>query len=767
MTATKQRLAPMAVAMAAFLIVYGAWRLCGWPHTDRSQIGDAFFAPIGIASLISLFAASRRCRAQPRLRWAWRLIALGGLVYLLGDAAESVYESVGRLPFPSLADAFYLPFYPLVLGGLLLAAPREGGAGHRTRIGLDLAVVALSASAVMVYVILGPELVASSSNAFKTAVAIAYPVGDVLLIVAIGSVMLRGLPPSGELAFGLLAVGLVFFVAGDVIYNYIQLHSVYRGGDAVDWLYMSAVAMFGVAAAAQAPPRPCDAPLDRPPRASWLPSGAVVIGFVLLLYTYRDAPWFPGKSLLVASALIALLVSLRQYLAQRDLIGTQRQLSHQAVHDHLTGLLNRGAVVERARQLLAEPARDGAPVVAIRVDIDGFKNVNDSFGHSAGDQLLKVVAERLSRVARAADTAGRIGGDEFVVLLGERPDDRAPEQLAERICQSAREPVVLGQHEVAISVSAGIAAGAGISPEQLLHDADHALCSAKQAGKNCWRVFRDRAGSDDRGHVRLAFELRDAIAAEQFFLVYQPIIDLRNMKLTGVETLIRWRHPTRGILAPAAFIPAAESNGTILPIGQWVLRTACLQAAAWREAGTPIGISVNVSPEQMHDDRLVQNVSESIELAGLEPRLLCLEITESTVMRDTLRAESILHELKSLGVHVAIDDFGIGYSSLAYLHRFPFDVLKIDRSFIGGMMASRDLRVMVHTLVQLGNDLGLRTLAEGIENADQLAHLQQESCRYGQGFLLGRPVPPDELDVPSWARAGGASQVARVPVEGA
>jgi diguanylate cyclase (GGDEF)-like protein len=451
----------------------------------------------------------------------------------------------------------------------------------------------------------------------------------------------------------------------------------------------------------------------------------------------------------VAAVGAALAASRRCRLAQRDLLSTQRQLSHQSLHDTLTGLPNRVLVIDRAAQMLARARRNHAPVAALYVDIDGFKDVNDSFGHAAGDELLRVIGARLREVIRESDTVGRLGDDEFVVLLENLTLDAGPELVAERICEVLSQPVSLAQaggRTHAVTTSVGIALGQEGSADELLRDADFALYEAKGAGKNRWMAFESRMQAAAQDRIGLEMDMKSALDDNQFFLLYQPLFDLRSETITGVEALIRWHHPVRGLLAPSAFVPIAEQSGLIVPIGRWVLHAACTQAASWQQRDRGLGLSINVSGRQLDDERFVADVAKALERSGLDPDLLTLEITETTLMRDAEGAVRRLTELKALGVQIAVDDFGTGYSSLSYLRQFPVDVLKIDRSFVAGVATSAESRALIHTLVALGRSLGLKTLGEGIEERSQLRYLQREHCDFGQGFLFGRPLEPGALE---------------------
>ena len=440
-----------------------------------------------------------------------------------------------------------------------------------------------------------------------------------------------------------------------------------------------------------------------------------------------------------------------------------RELRHQALHDALTGLPNRVLALDRAEQMLARARRGHMPVAALYIDIDAFKHINDTFGHPAGDAFLQIVAERLRTVVRESDTAARLAGDEFLVLLEGSTLDAGPQLVAERLLGVLREPYDLTEQigrKLSVTASVGVAYGQRETAEQLIADADVALYAAKAGGKNRFAVFESEMQTAAQHRTQLELDLAEALDGDQLFLVYQPIFNLRTEQPTGVEALLRWEHPTRGLVRPDVFIPIAEANGTIVAIGRWVLQTACRQAAQWRANGNLLTISVNVSARQLDCDELVDDVLGALQSSGLDAEALTIEITETALMRDPDGNARRLAALKALGVRVAIDDFGTGYSSLAYLRQFPVDALKIDRTFIKSIADSPESGALIHTLVQLGKTLGLETFGEGIEDRSQLRHLQREQCDSGQGFLLARPLDVAALheflegDMPRAAAAG-------------
>jgi diguanylate cyclase (GGDEF)-like protein len=432
------------------------------------------------------------------------------------------------------------------------------------------------------------------------------------------------------------------------------------------------------------------------------------------------------------------------------------QLAFLATHDALTGLPNRTLILDRVEQMLARSRRSQAPVAALFIDLDNFKAINDTLGHGVGDELLCAVAARLDGVVRAADALGRLGGDEFVVISEDLSIGAGPELIAERLLDALDQPFKLGagnETRVTVTASIGIAVSEKAEAADLLRDADIAMYRAKWDGKNRYVVFETSMQDKVQNHMELEMDLREALENEEFFLAYQPTLNLSNMTPNGVEALIRWKHPVRGIVQPDDFIPLLEETGLIVEVGKWVLDEACAQVAAWRQTGYPIGIAVNVSGRQLDTDQLIGDIQGALSHSGLDPSALTIEITETTLMRNVEATARRLTAVKALGVRIAIDDFGTGYSSLAHLQRFPVDALKIDRSFILGLQNNQEGETLIHTLVQLGKSLSIETFAEGIEQPQELSLLRDEDCDSGQGFLFARPldVQATEAFLADWA----------------
>jgi diguanylate cyclase (GGDEF)-like protein len=423
---------------------------------------------------------------------------------------------------------------------------------------------------------------------------------------------------------------------------------------------------------------------------------------------------------------------------------TDDDLAFMSTHDALTGLPNRTSILDRTGQMLARARRQkGTPVAALLIGLDNFKSVNETLGRSTGDELLRSVAERLDGVARGMDAFGRLGGDEFVVIAEDLPSEEGAVHMAERLQEALKRPFTHAGAQGAqllLTASIGITTAPRSSPEEFVRDADIAMYQAKWDGKDRYAVFEFGMQDAVQSRMELEMDLRDALLNDEFFLVYQPTFSLRDMSPTGVEALIRWKHPTRGIVQPNDFIPLLESTGLIVEVGRWVLHEACRQGASWREAGHVIGMAVNVSGRQLDTDAFVTDVRDALGDGELDAGALTLEITETTLMRNVQETARRLTAVRQLGVRIAIDDFGTGYSSLNHLQQFPVDALKIDQSFVSRLTQAPDGAAFIRTLVQLGKDLSIETLAEGIEQQPQLSILQAEQCDSGQGFLYARPM---------------------------
>ena len=427
-----------------------------------------------------------------------------------------------------------------------------------------------------------------------------------------------------------------------------------------------------------------------------------------------------------------------------DLRDANAALAHTATHDALTGLPNRTLLLDRLTQALARARRSRTTVAVIFADLDNFKSVNDTLGHDVGDRLLQGVAERLSSCLRAGDTAARFGGDEFTLVLESLDDEAEAGLVAARLQAALREPISVDGHLLVASASIGIACDTAgtVGAEGLISRADLAMYQAKAQGKDRLSSYQRSMTTVVVERQKLEQELREAITGGQFRVHYQPIMELQHERLVGLEALVRWQHPEHGMLSPDTFIPLAEETGLIVPLGLWVLREACRQTVCWQERWPQqqLEISVNLSARQFQQPSLVDDVAAVLAETGLPPAQLRLELTESTLMKDADGARAMLQRLKQMGVQLAIDDFGTGYSSLSYLKCFPVDTLKVDRSFIDGVVDDPQDAAIVEGILALARSLNLSVTAEGIELPEQFTHLRALGCEQGQGYLFARPL---------------------------
>jgi diguanylate cyclase (GGDEF)-like protein len=510
----------------------------------------------------------------------------------------------------------------------------------------------------------------------------------------------------------------------------------------------------------------------------WVPYG-LAVGYVLLhhgvlgvadpgsVYADADARRHPWTWALIHAAFIGGMVVVNvlnwrlNELSRARRRAIEAELHHRAHHDVLTGLPNRALLAQRLGAMI-DQAEPGAGVAAIFVDLDDFKVINDSLGHESGDALLRAVAERLERVLRPDDVLARLGGDEFVVLLPRIPEQAHAERIADRLGSALRAPFVLDGEQRFMTASMGVATtdDAHAHPDALLRDADLAMYRAKDRGKARVEHFDAEMRRSAVERLEIETGLRTAVERDELRLVYQPEVDLATGRIVGAEALMRWEHPVHGLIPPDRFIPAAERSGVIIAMGAWAVREACRQAVAWcEETGEELTVAVNVSPRQLADDGFLAVVEDALAAAGLPPERLCLEVTESAVVADLEDAVAKLGALKSLGLHLAIDDFGVGHSSLSQLkYLVPVDTLKIDKSFIDGVTEGGEDEAIVRAVIELARSVGMTTVAEGVEQGDQADTLRLLDCGIGQGYHFARPQAA--ADVARLLRAGALGELA-------
>ncbi len=443
--------------------------------------------------------------------------------------------------------------------------------------------------------------------------------------------------------------------------------------------------------------------------------------------------------------IIGVILVFHDVTEKRNLL---QQMIHQAYHDPLTGLPNRVLLNDRLSLALAQAHRKKEMLAVLFLDLDRFKQVNDIMGHARGDKVLKEVAGRIAECVGESDTVARLGGDEFTILLPQISHEEDAAKVAQKVLQAFEQPWIIDGQEFVITASIGIALypNDGQDAETLLRHADTAMYRAKDKGKNNYQLFTPAMNVKIMERLQMENSLRHALKREEFTVFYQPQVNTKTGQITGMEALVRWYHPVRGLIYPAEFIPLAEDTGLIIPIGEWVLRSACIQNKAWQEEGLkPLRLTVNLSACQFTQQNLVGTVEEIIRVSGLNPKWLELEITESALMKDVEAAIKTLQELRRMGVQISIDDFGTGYSSLNYLKRFPINTLKIDRSFVRDIISNPEDAAIVSTVIVLAQNLNLRVIAEGVETEEQLAFLQNRRCTEMQGYFFSKPLPAEEF----------------------
>ena len=724
-----------------------------------TSFDENWYVAIGLASVIAIVVGVRRNR--PARAAGWYLLAGANLAFVVGDEVGNAYSSVTghEPPVPSIADLFYLSGYPLLIAGVVLLARAAGIAATRDH-RVDAAVITLGAFAV------GWEPLVASSAAgagglLGRVVAVAYPVMDVgVLFIVVGTVISAR---SSTPALRLVAMSIVAMLVADVVYASPGAEDAYRLGDPLDAGWLFSYVLVGVAALHPSAGRSApDAGVSHhvhPRRWIVVVSVAAFVPLALLLARAIDMgdPGFAApvgfsiatfafvgvRAVLLfghvgrqAGELAAQAESLRTALAAQQTL--EADLRHRAYHDDLTGLPNRAWIRDRLDDGLADPAG----VTLCLADLDRFKAVNDTLGHRIGDQVLVAVARRLTARPDDGVVVGRLGGDEFACVLP-GTDPRAAARTAQWIVDSLREPIEVDGRRIQLSVSVGVAVSDATStPATLPARADTAMYVAKNAGRDRWRSYEPAMGVHLVEQLTITNAFADALPEEQFSLLYQPVFQMTGGSLEGFEALVRWHHPSLGPITPERFVPLAEETGFVVPLGRWVLQTACRAAAGWPGRTT---VAVNVSARQLADPGIVTDVASALVASGLPADRLVLEITESAIMDDVEQSAAVLGELKALGAVLAIDDFGTGHSSLSHLRDLPVDVLKIDRSFVAPLVQpSRAERAFVRAIVDLARALGMRTVAEGVEVQTQYDVLQALGCDTVQGYLTGRPTPAED-----------------------
>ncbi|MGH2714252.1 MAG: putative bifunctional diguanylate cyclase/phosphodiesterase [Thermoleophilaceae bacterium] len=689
-----------------------------------------------------LLASAAICLARATVvgvdRAAWTVLGVGMSLWALATVYWSVFlEHLEAPPYPSVADGLYLAFYPAAYIALMLLL-RKKLHGLGASLWLDGLIGALSVGALAVSIVI-PGVVDNTGGSLAVVTTnLAYPAGDALLTALIvGAFALTAWRPSRE--WLLIGVGVVLFTIADTVYLYRVAHGTFVEGTWLDAIWVAGMGLIAFAAWQSPRRRPAILfegwPVIAAPTLFTLSSLGVLI--------YGNVAGTNGAAVVLAGAtMLAALVRLAlSFHEVRSLTDSRRQ----ATTDELTGLANRRLLYEKLRLALSHGRREGEPVTLLVADLDGFKELNDTLGHHAGDLLLKQIGPRVLDVLTAQDTLARLGGDEFAVVLPGANAESAT-HVVRRIQSALDRAFTVRGLSVHIEASIGVASCPehGDTVDALVQRADVAMYEAK-AGRTGFQIYAPERDDHSRDRLGLLGDLRRAIEEDELVLHYQPKVDLRTGDVTGVEALVRWRHPKRGLLPPSDFIPLAEQTALMRPLTLSLIRAALKQLRQWLEQGADLRVAVNLSVPNLLDTSLPNDVARLLDEHGIEPRRLQLEVTENVIMADPVRVLEVLEQLRALGVGLSLDDFGTGSSSLTYLAQLPVDELKIDRSFVMSMTENDPEAVIVRSTTELAQRLGLRVVAEGVESAQALEQLGAMGCDEGQGYHLQRPLPPEEL----------------------
>jgi diguanylate cyclase len=750
-----------------FLCFDGAF----WALLFRRPIGHAELVAIDdILQCIGPFLAVPLCVGRLRRQWlgASLFLGLGILSYVGGQGVWSFYQLVAhQTPFPSYADLVFLTSYPLLLLGVMRISVRPLPGISRLRVGLDAFMMMTAIITFSWYFILGPTLLQGSTSLLAKVVSTAYPCSDLILLLCVILLWLRQDDRALRPVLLLLSLGLLTLVLTDSIYDYLNVQGNFVIGGLIDPLWSLSFQLVGLSVVAlrRVPKLPLAVSPQRS-RSLWqtlLPYALIPALILLLLYVW----WTPGNNTLetgvyIGTALLVGLVLVRQIVAIQELhalyvnndvlASANRQLEVQATHDALTGLPNRNLLQRRLEQVIHLARKSRIPAALLLVDLDRFKEVNDTLGHDIGDLLLQEVGPRLQGHLRPTDLLTRLGGDEFAIVLPTTDADLAI-QVTQTLLEALSVPFLIGEHAFDVGGSIGIALTPefGFESTTLLRCADVAMYVAKRS-QSGYVVYSQEIDHHSPRKLTLMNELRQTIANDGLLLYYQPKVSLFLGQIIGVEALVRWPHPVHGLIPPDDFIPLAERTGLIGPLTRWVLERAIRQCRDWERGGLHLKMAVNLSTRTLYDPELLDTVTDLLQANKVAPSRLILEITEGTLMDDPERAHVALTHLRDSGVSIALDDFGTGYSSLAYLKRLPLDEIKIDKTFVLGLdtdVNPTDLAI-VRAVVAMARPLQCEVVAEGVESQEVWKLLRELGCDLAQGYYLSRPLPAAALE--QWVR---------------
>jgi diguanylate cyclase (GGDEF)-like protein len=719
----------------ALVVVYLASTAFRAPQTS-STFYDVWIANLGYACCTSLVVW--RAIVKRRARAAWGAMALALLVFTCGSVLWTAWVQYFKpLPYPSLSDGFFLIFFPSAFVGIGLLVRESIPKTSRT-IWVDGLIAGLGVAAIEATLVIGSIAKGNTGDFGTVATNIAYPIGDLMLVSMVVVVFaVRGWRPGRM--WWMLGAGLAIFAAADSIYVLRVTSGTYVTGTPLDSLWLIGAYVMSVAAwqglgAKRRAARPIEASIV-------VPALFLLSSLGILVYATSQDVLPLGVVLATVTLLLAFGRSAHAFRQLRVLADSRRE----ARTDELTGLPNRRLFYERLGACL-EHGSTTDRLAVLMIDLDRFKEINDSLGHHVGDDVLRQLGPRLIEAAGSMGTVARLGGDEFGLLISPLVEPSVATKVAERVRASLLLPFHLESMSLRVDASIGIAFAPdhGTDPETLLQKADLAMYAAKHDRKP-WQIYSTEHDQNTRERLELMEDLRDAIQRGEIVLYYQPKVDLSSGTVMGVEALARWRHPRRGILEPAKFLGLVETGGLMGPFTLAVLDRALIQQAQWVREGYDLGVAVNLSAANLRDEDLPGKVASLMSQRGVRPSRLTLEITEDSFIADPVQAMRVLNELGALGVEISIDDYGTGFSSLSYLLRLPVSELKLDRTFLTGVLQDERAVSVIRSTVDLAHSLGLRVVAEGVEDLDSLSLITGLGCDVAQGYLLGRPVPAEDL----------------------
>ncbi|MCP3774306.1 EAL domain-containing protein [Paenibacillus sp. MZ04-78.2] len=752
---------PMIAVIAVYFAVFAAAKW-GLGADERFFLLWENIPPVASLAMLLLTYRARRGSAGT----FWLLMAAGACFYLLGQLVWSFYAWGLLVPPPkiSLADLFWNLHTVLFFAALFYLLFREKSISQGIRFLFDCIMILLIVGTVSWEFVIEPNLQAimSNSDGFGRATVLSYPITDFGMLLSLFVLHFAYMPLFDRRVLALITFGFVAIIGGDTIYVLDIISGKYQAGQWYGLLWSAGLFAYGFAGWHASHPE--DRPVPEPRIVSgarllrlFFPYAGFAILFLLMLRRIDQLDAFVTGTVMVTVLILVRQISM--LLENEKLVSRLKQMLEKseflASHDDLSGLPNKRLFERKAQEAIENASLDGQPLAVLFLDLDRFKYINDSLGHVTGDELIRQVAERIRRIVPETCIVARQGGDEFTILTGSLASSRQAQALAESILRVVAEPFKVGVHEIQTSTSIGIAVYPedGLTKADLMKHADAAMYQAKELGGGRFRFFTPSLKDGMLRNILMERALRHALDHDELFLCYQPQVCSEDLSIVGAEALLRWRNADGHLVPPSDFVPLAEDTGLIVPIGDWVIRTACRQAVDWeREGRPPLKIAVNVSPRQLVQDGFVDKVTGILKETGMAPGRLIIEITEGVALQNTKETTDTLLRLKALGLHISMDDFGTGYSSLGYLRTFQVDSLKIAQSFVGEMAENEGHAGIVKAIMAMARSLNLSVVVEGVETEEQVKLLRAIGGCTIQGYYFYKPMLPDEFSA-LWDKA--------------